>query len=209
MFWFTFLLSQIHTPSLPINWPSLVSTARSPVILWRYSDLINLRTNTIQINIRPKHLYVRSDQFCDERKQKAYLVWEMYWLLYLINTTSTAPIRSCIRGRTQFFKIVGFAGKRFLLSPPPPPLRRLLGKESGSRKQVYLWQVGKASQWQYYLVKILQVNVFFTLLKIARRLPIFSTIINNEILRNFEGKNHGLLHGILKELSYVRKTLLL
>ena len=89
----------------------------------------------------------------------------MYWLLYLINTTSTAPIRSCIRGRTQFFKIVGFAGKRFLLSPPPPPLRRLLGKESGSRKQVYLWQVGKASQWQYYLVKILQVNVFFTRFK--------------------------------------------
>ena len=39
----------------------------------------------------------------------------------LINTTRTAPIRSCVRGRTQFFKIVGFAGKRFLRSPPPPP----------------------------------------------------------------------------------------
>ena len=25
--------SQIRTPSLPINWPSLVSTARSPIIL--------------------------------------------------------------------------------------------------------------------------------------------------------------------------------
>ena len=38
-----------------------------------------------------------------------------------VNTTCTTPIRSCVRGRTQFFKIVGFAGKRFLLSPPPPP----------------------------------------------------------------------------------------
>ena len=47
--------SQIRTPSFPINWPSLVSTARSPIIL-ENSDLINLRTNTIQINISPKHL---------------------------------------------------------------------------------------------------------------------------------------------------------
>ena len=27
--------SQILTPSFPINWPSLVSSARSPIILWR------------------------------------------------------------------------------------------------------------------------------------------------------------------------------
>ena len=40
-------------------------------------DLINLRTNMIQINIRPKHTYIfcnlrpqiRSDQICDARKQ--------------------------------------------------------------------------------------------------------------------------------------------
>ena len=38
---------------------------------------------------------------------------------YLIKTMSTGPIRSCVRGRTQFSKILGFAGKRFLLSPPP------------------------------------------------------------------------------------------
>ena len=45
-----------------------------------------------------------------------------------MNTTSTAPIGTCVRWRTQFFKIVMFAGERFLLSPPPPPppsLRRL------------------------------------------------------------------------------------
>ena len=40
---------------------------------------------------------------------------------YLINTTSAAPIRSCVHGRTQFFKIVRFASKRSLLSPSPPP----------------------------------------------------------------------------------------
>ena len=39
---------------------------------------------------------------------------------YLIKTTSTSPIRSCVCGRMQFFKLVGFAGKLFLLSPPPP-----------------------------------------------------------------------------------------
>ena len=45
MFWSTLMLSptnsafvfssQIRTPSFPINWPSLASTARSPNILWR------------------------------------------------------------------------------------------------------------------------------------------------------------------------------
>ena len=30
-------------------------------------------------------------------------------------------MRSCVHWRTQFFKIVGFAGKRLLRSPPPPP----------------------------------------------------------------------------------------
>ena len=37
------------------------------------------------------------------------------------------------------------------------------------------------------------------------KIPIFSTFINNEILRNFEGKNHGLVHGILEELLYLSK----
>ena len=36
-------------------WPSLVSTAQSPIILYRDSDLMNLRRNTIQINISPKY----------------------------------------------------------------------------------------------------------------------------------------------------------
>ena len=49
---------------------------------------------------------------------------ETFWwqCFYLINTSSTAPMRSCVRGRMQFFKIGGFVGKRFLLFPPPLPL---------------------------------------------------------------------------------------
>ena len=41
-------------------------------------------------------------------------------------------------------------------------------------KQLHLWQVSKASQLQYYLVKILQDNAFFTQLKNAKN-PVFST----------------------------------
>ena len=48
---------------------------------------------------------------------------------------------------------------------------------------------------------------FLTRLEISRRF--FSTFTNNEILRNFEGKNHGLVHGILEELLYLSKALLL
>ena len=44
--------SQIHTLSFPINWPLLVSTALSNYTL---KNLMNLRANTIQINISPKH----------------------------------------------------------------------------------------------------------------------------------------------------------
>ena len=40
-----------------------------------------------------------------------------------------------------------------------------LGKKDGSRKQVHLWQVSKASQLQYYSVKILQDNNFLLGLK--------------------------------------------
>ena len=56
------------------------------------------------------------------------------------------------------------------LKPLNYTIFKALGKKDGSRKQVHLWQVSKASQLQYYLVKILQDNEFFTRLKNARRL---------------------------------------
>ena len=51
--------------------------------------------------------------------------------------------------------------------------------------------------------------VFFYAVENPPKIPIFSTFINNEILRNFEGKNHGFVHGILEELLYLSKALLL
>ena len=44
-----------------------------------------------------------------------------------------------------------------------------LWKKDGSRKEVHLWQVSKASQLQYYSVKILQDNELFTRFKNALR----------------------------------------
>ena len=38
---------------------------------------------------------------------------------------------------------------------------------------------------------------FFYSVKNHPKIPIFSTFINNEILRNFEGKNHGLVYRII------------
>ena len=55
------------------------------------------------------------------------------------------------------------------LKPLNYTIFKALGKKDGSRKQVHLWQVSKASQLQYYLVKILQDNEFFTWLKNALR----------------------------------------
>ena len=71
---------------------------------------------------------------------------------------------------------------------------KALGKKSGSRKQVHLWQISKVCQLQYYLIKILQDNAFFTRLKKHPKIPICSIFMNNEKLRNFKGKNYGLVH---------------
>ena len=83
-----------------------------------------------------------------------------------------------------FSKITIKVSKEFSFSRKPPksemlphaglkPLNftifKALGKKGGWRKQVHLWQVSKASQLQYYLVKILKDNEFFTRLKNARR----------------------------------------
>ena len=106
------LSSQIHTPSFPINWPSLVSSAQSPIILWR------------PWSYKPSHKHdlnkYQSKAFgiCDHKSDETKLVTHVNKAYHY---TSTAPIRSCVLGRTQFFKIVGFAGRRFLLSPPPLP----------------------------------------------------------------------------------------
>ena len=67
---------------------------------------------------------------------------------------------------------------------------KALGKKSGSRKQVHLWQIRKDPSYNTInLIKSLQDNAFFTRLKKHPKIPICSTFMNNEKLRNFEGKN--------------------
>ena len=134
MFWFTLMLyisnkqsifsSQICTPSFPINWPSLVSTARSPIILWRLWSY--KPSHKHDSNKHQSKAFVICDHKSDKTRSvthvnKAYLVWLMFRVLSNQHYQHTAPIRSCVPGRTRFFKIVGFAGVRFLHSPPPPP----------------------------------------------------------------------------------------
>ena len=73
--------NQIRTPSFPINWPSLVSTARSPIILWRlwsHKPLHKHDSNKYQ-----SKAFVICDHKSDETRSvthenKAYLVWLMF-----------------------------------------------------------------------------------------------------------------------------------
>ena len=75
--------SQIRTLSFPINWPSLVSTARSPIKLYFWSK--RLRINMIQINFQTK-AFVICDRKSDQTRSatdvnKTYLVWLMFQVL--------------------------------------------------------------------------------------------------------------------------------
>ena len=114
--------SQIRTPSFSINWPSLVSTARSPIILWRLWS--HKPSHKHDSNKYQSKAFVICDHKSDETRSvthvnKAYLVWLMFRVLSNQHN-STAPIRSCVRGRTQFFKTVGLrAGVSFLPLPLP------------------------------------------------------------------------------------------
>ena len=81
---FVFFSSHICTPSFPINWPSLISTARSPNILWRlwsHKPLHKHDSNKYQ-----SKAFVICDHKSDETRSvthenKAYLVWLMFRML--------------------------------------------------------------------------------------------------------------------------------
>ena len=79
--------NQIRTPSFPINWLSLVSTARSPIILWRDSDLIMINLRRHDSNKYQTKAFVICDHKSHQTRSathvnKTYLVWLMYWLLF-------------------------------------------------------------------------------------------------------------------------------
>ena len=72
---------QIRTPSLSINWPSLVSTARSQIILWRLWS--HKPSHKQDSNKYQSKAFVICDHKSDETRSvthenKAYLVWLMF-----------------------------------------------------------------------------------------------------------------------------------
>ena len=76
--------SQIRTPSFSINWPSLVSTARSPIILWRLWS--HKPSHKHDSNKYQSKAFVICDHKSDETRSvthvnKAYLVWLMFRVL--------------------------------------------------------------------------------------------------------------------------------
>ena len=76
--------SQIRTLSFSINWPSLVSTARSPIILWRlWSHKPSHKHDSSKYH---SNAFVICDHKSDEirsvtHENKAYLVWLMFRML--------------------------------------------------------------------------------------------------------------------------------
>ena len=110
--------SHMRTPSFPRNWPSLVSTARSPIILWRLWSHKPSRKH--DSNKYQSKVFVICDHKSDETRSvthenKVHLVWLMFRML-----SNQHYLHRANQKLRSWFKIVGFAGKRFLLSPPLP-----------------------------------------------------------------------------------------
>ena len=94
--------SQIRTPSFSINWPSLVSTARSPIILWRLWSY--KPSHKHDSNKHQSKAFVICDHKSDETRSvthvnKAYLVWLMFRVLsnqhYQHRTNQKLPSFPC------------------------------------------------------------------------------------------------------------------
>ena len=82
-----FLSSHICTPSFPINWPSPVSTARSPIILWSKGLRSDKPSHKHDSNKYQTKAFVICDHKSDQTRSathvnKTCLVWLMYWLLF-------------------------------------------------------------------------------------------------------------------------------
>ena len=72
--------NHIRTPSFPINWPSLVSTASSPnIIYWSHEPSHKHYSNQSRAIVICDH---KSDKTRSvAHVNKAYLVWLMFWVL--------------------------------------------------------------------------------------------------------------------------------
>ena len=121
-----FFSSQIHTPLFPIIWLSLVSTARSPIILWRlwsHKPLHKHDSNKYQ-----SKAFVICDHKSDETRSvthenKAYLVWLMFRMLSNQHYPHRAnqKLRSWANAVFQNHGVCGQAVPSFP-SPSPSPV---------------------------------------------------------------------------------------
>ena len=116
--------SQICTPSFSINWPSLVSTARSPIILWRLWS--HKPSHKHDSNKYQAKAFVLCDHKWDETRSvthvnKAYLVWLMFRVLsnqhYQHRTNQ--KLRSWANA---VFENRGVCGQAFPSFPSPSPV---------------------------------------------------------------------------------------
>ena len=102
--------------------------------------------------------------------KSSYSVRKNPWVKHFRKSQSEFPKNFLFRENRQKWN----AAPRHIVAGLKPlnyTIFKALGKKGGSRKQVHLWQVNNASQLQYYFVKILQGDAFFTRLRIARRFP--------------------------------------
>ena len=127
--------SQIRTPSFPINWPSLVSTARSPIILWRLWS--HKPSHKHDSNKYQSKAFLICDHKSDETRSvthvnKAYLVWLMFWVLsnqhyqHRASSPTNAVFQNC-----------GVCGQEFPSFPSPSPVILFFLLSSQLSRQTY------------------------------------------------------------------------
>ena len=113
--------SQIRTPSFSINWPSLFSTARSPIILRSHKPSHKHDSNKYQ-----SKAFVICDHKSDETRSvmhenKAYLVWLMFRML----SNQHYPHRANRKLRSwanAVFQNRGVCGQAVPSFPSPSPI---------------------------------------------------------------------------------------
>ena len=123
---FVFFQSACRTPSFPTHWPSLVSTARSPNILWRlwsHKPLHKHDSNKYQ-----SKAFVICDHKSDETRSvtlvnKAYLVWLMFRVLSNQHYQHRTNQKLCSWANAVFQNRV-VCGQAVPSSPLPLPLPR-------------------------------------------------------------------------------------
>ena len=114
--------NQISTPSFQIHWPSLVSTARSPIILWRLWSY--KPSHKHDSNKHQSKAFLICDHKSDETisvtlVNKAYLVWLMFRVLSNQHYQHRAN-RKLRSWAIAVFQNRGVCGQAFFHSPPPP-----------------------------------------------------------------------------------------